>query len=89
MKPLHGAGDVLKAQKHDVELVIAGGDVAKDFYALKKVSHQVASLVVVLVQDARVFLRLPRQTMMTSMARAGRAKVIPYGPSIAQGIHRR
>ena len=54
MEPFHGAGDVHEAQKRDVELVIAGSHAAKDLHALEKVFHQVASLVAVLVQGARV-----------------------------------
>ena len=54
MEPLHGAGEVHKAQKRDIELVIAGGHAAKNLHALEKVFHQVASFVAVLVQDARV-----------------------------------
>ena len=67
LEPFHGAGDVYKAQKRDVELVIAGGHAAKDLHALEKVFHQVASLVVVRVQDAQIFLRFARQAMMTCM----------------------
>jgi len=54
MEPFHAAGDMHKAQKRDVELVIAGGHAAKDLHALEKVFHQVARLVAVRVQDARV-----------------------------------
>ena len=54
MEPFHGAGDVHKAKKRDVELVIAGGHTAKDLHALKKIFNQVARLVAVLVQGARL-----------------------------------
>ena len=37
MEPFHDAGDVHKAQKRDVELVIAGSHAAKDLHALEKV----------------------------------------------------
>ena len=37
MEPLHGAGEVHKAQKRDIELVIAGGDTAKNLHALEEV----------------------------------------------------
>ena len=54
MEPFHGAGDVHKAQKRDVEFVISGGHAAKDLHALEEVFHQVARLVAVRVQGARV-----------------------------------
>jgi hypothetical protein len=44
-----------KAQKRDVELVMAGGDTAKDLHALEEVFNQMARLVAVRVQDALVF----------------------------------
>lgn len=56
MKPLHGAGEVHKAQKRDVELVIAGGDTAKNFHALEEGFNQMARLLAVRVQDALIFL---------------------------------
>jgi len=37
MEPFNDAGDVHKAQKRNVELVIAGGHTAKDVHALEKV----------------------------------------------------
>ena len=58
MEPLHGAGDMHKAQKRDVELVKAGGHAAKDLHALEEVFNQMACLVAVRVQDTLVFLRL-------------------------------
>ena len=54
MKPFHGVGDVHKPRKCDVELVIAGGHAAKDRHALKKIFSQMACLVAVRAQDARV-----------------------------------
>ena len=54
MEPFHDSGDVYKAQKHDVELVKAGGATAKDLHALEEVFNQMACLVAVLVQDAWV-----------------------------------
>lgn len=46
MKSFHDAGDAHKAQECDVELVKAGGDMAKDLYALKAVFNPVVRLVV-------------------------------------------
>lgn len=54
VEPLHKAGDMHKAQKHNVELVKAGGHTAKDFHALEEIFNQVARLVAVLVQGARL-----------------------------------
>ena len=55
MEPFHGAGDMHKAQKRDVELVMAGGHAAKDLHALEKIFNQVARFVAVLVQCALLF----------------------------------
>ena len=55
VEPFHDAGDVYKAQKCDVELVKAGGHMAKDLHALGEVFHQVPRLVAVPVQDALAF----------------------------------
>ena len=54
MEPLRDAGEVRKAQKRDVEFVIAGGDTAKNLYALKEGFHQMARLAAVRVQDPLV-----------------------------------
>ena len=56
MEPLHGAGEMHKAQKSDVELVIACSHTAKDFHSLEEVFHQMARLLTVHVQDALVLL---------------------------------
>ena len=47
MEPFHGAGDVHKGQKRDVELVITGGHAAKGLHALKEIFNQMACFVAV------------------------------------------
>ena len=55
VEPFHHAGDVYKAQKSVIELVIASCNPAKDLHALEKIFNQVARFVAVLVQCALLF----------------------------------
>ena len=49
VKPLHGAGDVYKAQIAGVKFVKAGRHTTKDLHALKEMFNQMAGFVALLV----------------------------------------
>lgn len=54
--PRDSSGDVYKAQKPAIELVIADGHTAKDFHALEVVFSQMACLVAIFIQEARLLV---------------------------------